>query len=71
MADESLRIELRCANCGRVLGTLPEGGRLETDLVCPQCGATVKAPGVLEKAVGDVKDAIDDLTGRDERDSRG
>jgi phage FluMu protein Com len=70
MSEERARIELRCSKCDRVLGTLPEDGRLETDLVCPQCGATVKAPGPLERALGGVKHAIDEMTGRDERESR-
>ncbi len=70
MAEERTRIELRCSNCDRVLGTLPAGDSLEADLVCPACGATVKAPGVLERAVGNLKSAIDELTDRDDHHSR-
>ncbi len=70
MVEERARVELRCSNCGRVLGTLPEGARLDTDLVCPQCGATVKAPGLLERAVEDVKEAIEDLTRRDDQEGQ-
>ncbi len=64
MTDERVRYELRCSNCGRVIATIPEGEQLATDLVCPGCGATVKA-GPLEKLAAKIKGAVDDLTSRE------
>ncbi len=62
MADERARIRLRCSNCDRVIATIPEGERVETELVCPRCGATVKTPGPIQRAATKIKKAVEDMT---------
>ncbi len=70
MADERVRIQLRCSNCDRVIATIPEGERLETELVCPRCGATVKTPGPIQRAATKIKKAVQEVTnlGKDDSD---
>jgi DNA-directed RNA polymerase subunit RPC12/RpoP len=64
MAKKRTRIELKCSNCGRVLGTMPEGDALASPLVCPNCGTILEPPGPVERLAGEVKGAIGRITGR-------
>ncbi len=68
MADEPVRIQLRCSNCDRVIATIPKGERVETDLVCPGCGATVRPPGPIARVATKVKEAVEGMTHPDKGD---
>jgi predicted RNA-binding Zn-ribbon protein involved in translation (DUF1610 family) len=64
MSEERKRIALTCSNCGRVLGTLPAGESVDVALLCPNCGAIVNPPGIVERLTGEVKKAINRITGK-------
>lgn len=58
------RIQLRCSNCNRELGTFPEEQSVDTKLICPHCGAVVMPPGPVERLTTGVKRAVEKITGR-------
>ena len=58
MFEERKRIELKCSNCDRTLGTFPEGESVDVTLVCPHCGAAVHPPGPVSRLIGEVKKVI-------------
>jgi ribosomal protein S27E len=68
MAEQRKRIELKCSNCGRVLGTFPAGEPVDSPLVCPNCGATLKPPGPVERLAGEVKETLGRITGKGSQD---
>ena len=69
MADKSVRFQLRCSNCDRVIATFPEGEQVESALLCPGCGATVTPAGPLGKLATKIKEAVEDMTGPGEDNS--
>lgn len=70
MADQTDRIQIQCPNCGRVLATVPQGFRLQNDLVCPGCGATLSPPGAIGRITDAVKEAFERIGGPAEEDPR-
>lgn len=68
MAQDKARIELKCSNCGRVLGSVPEEGNVESPLECPNCGALVMPPGPVERLGEEIKKAVDRLKAKEPRD---
>ncbi len=62
MSDKPIRIRLRCSSCDGVIATIPEGERVETELVCPRCGATVSPPGPIRRAARKIKETVEDMT---------
>jgi DNA-directed RNA polymerase subunit RPC12/RpoP len=69
MSEDRERIQLRCSNCNWELGSFPEEEPVDTELICPHCGAIVKPPGPVERLATEVKKAVEKLTGRDANES--
>ena len=65
MSKNGERIQLRCSNCNRELGTFPEKESVDTELICPHCGALVIPPGPIERLTTGVKRAVAMITDRD------
>lgn len=70
MSEDIERVQLRCSNCTRELGTFPREGSVDTELICPHCGAVVRPPGPVERLAAQVKIALEKITGRDTGESR-
>jgi DNA-directed RNA polymerase subunit RPC12/RpoP len=70
MSDDRERIELRCSNCDRELGTIPEKESMDIELICPHCGAVVTPPGPVERLATGVKKAVNKIMGREAGESR-
>ncbi len=64
MTERPTRVQLRCSNCGGVIGSLPQGSSLDVSLICPNCGTIVKPPSMLERIVAKVTGLIGRLTSR-------
>ncbi len=65
MAHEDVRIQLRCSNCDRVIATIPAGEQVETELVCPRCGATVTPPGPIARVATKIKKTVEEMRNPD------
>ncbi len=70
MSEDRERIQLRCSNCTRELGTIPDKESMDTELICPHCGAVVTPPSPIERLATEVKKAVNKITGRDTGQSR-
>lgn len=53
------REKLICPHCDNVIATIPEDREITDDLVCSNCGATVRPPDALDKAANKIKDAVE------------
>lgn len=62
--ERPTRVQLRCSNCGGVIGSLPQDSPLDVALVCPNCGAIVKPPSLLARIAARVKGLLGRLTSR-------
>ncbi len=72
MSPEEQRVRITCPECDGFIVSAPEDELPTGDLVCPNCGAVVKAPTQFDKLVEDVKDTFTDPLGStDEQDKSG
>ncbi|HXZ44305.1 MAG TPA: hypothetical protein VEH53_05705 [archaeon] len=49
MSEDRERIQLGCSNCTCELGTIPMKESMDTELICPHCGAVVTPPSPIER----------------------
>lgn len=47
-----------CPRCDYVIALSPDDGREDAELICPNCGAKLRSPEVIEETIDTVRNRI-------------